>query len=229
MATNKPRAGSTLGWTMTRILFSLAFATASLASKAQAATKSFEATGENGGTVSVDVTVDETDGASPTETPPSNLPSASEANPATGVLLVPAPAEPVVEAPRFAFFASVGAQGDFPQPSSETSLTNIKAGFEYRLPSPYFLLRADISANPHVVWLDPVSLKLSPFPSWWVRPYVSVGPTVAFLNSVSPGLVVASGLDITLWRHLFLETEIEGRVISGMTQVAGTAGFGYAF
>lgn len=116
------------------------------------------------------------------------------------------------------------------------SFTN-SIGAEFRL-SRYFALRGDVELRQGSrSWQIP-GLKVSLFPSSRVHPFASASLMInqvdnAPANRVSLGFMAAAGLDITVFRWLFLTAEARYQVQPGnccaLPRVAGLVGVGVQF
>lgn len=110
-------------------------------------------------------------------------------------------------------------------------------GLEVRL-ARWFALRSDLEFRPGRRTWDMLGLKLSLFPSSWIKPYISasIGATedVTRLGRYSLGISGAGGLDVFLGRYFFLEAEVRYRMTedeccSAVPTLMGLVGGGVAF
>jgi hypothetical protein len=110
-------------------------------------------------------------------------------------------------------------------------------GIEYRL-SHYFALRGDLEMHSGAMSFDVPGLKFALFPHSRVRPFVSgglaLGKNAADPNDgIAVGFVAAAGLDVILFKYLFLTGEVRYRDFPAdccaLPRVSGLVGIGASF
>jgi hypothetical protein len=110
-------------------------------------------------------------------------------------------------------------------------------GLEYRL-SHYWALRGDLEMHSGAMSIDVPGIKFSLLPHSRVRPFASVGLSLGKnaadpTDSIAVGFVGAAGLDIILFKYVFLTGEVRYRNYPSdccsLPRVSGLVGIGAQF
>lgn len=140
--------------------------------------------------------------------------------PAPMVQAHPPPPPPRRESPaHLAIKYAPGTSGAVGWGSGVTGLGFTQSiGVEVR-PASWLALRSDFELRPEGRSWDMVGVKVTPFPSWGLKPYASASlaasEAYAALGKYQLGVSVAAGADVFLGRHFFLEAEARYRVSPG--------------